>query len=185
MKKIVTILLLVVLLVNAAGYRFIMSYMEERANRQMITRLDNNEYNESELIEISAPLDLPYFTNWQHFERCDGQVAINGTVYNYVARKYVNNVMIYKCIPNRVQQNIITAKKQIDHNAFSDVETGKSKKPGAPLSNYFKNMSDYDDNCGRLVQPGTLVAVILQYHSFSAALYFTQKDTQHRPPDAA
>jgi hypothetical protein len=185
LKKIVTILLLVILLVNAAGYRFIMSYLEDKANRQMITRLDNNEYNESELIEISAPLDLPYFTNWQHFERCDGQVTINGTVYNYVARKYVNNVMTYKCIPNKAQQNIITAKKQIDHNAFSDAETGKSKKPGSPLSSYFKNMPDYDDNCGRLIQPGIAVDISNRYPSFTAALHFTQKETQHRPPDVA
>jgi hypothetical protein len=185
LKKIVTILLLVILLVNAAGYRFIMSYMENKANRQMITRLDNNEYNESELIEIAAPLDLPYFTNWQHFERCDGQVTINGTVYNYVARKYVNNVMTYKCIPNKAQQNIITAKKQIEHIAFSDGETGKSKKPDSPLSSYFKNMPDYDDNCGRLTQPGITVTISNRYPSFTAALYFTQKETQHRPPGAA
>jgi hypothetical protein len=184
LKKIVTILLLVILLVNAAGYRFIMSYMEGKANRQMITRLDNNEYNESELIEISAPLDLPYFTNWQHFERCDGQVTINGTVYNYVARKYVNNVMTYKCIPNKAQQNIITAKKQIDHNAFSDIANGKSKKSDSPLSSYFKNMPDYDDNCGRLIQPVIAVDISNVYPSFTAALYFTQKDTQRRPPDA-
>jgi hypothetical protein len=185
LKKIVTILLLVILLVNAAGYRFIMSYMEDKANRQMITRLDNNEYNESELVEISAPLELPYFTNWQHFERCDGQVTINGTVYNYVARKYVNNVMTYKCIPNKAQQNIITAKKQIDHFAFSDVETGKSKKPGSPLSSYFKNMPDYDDNCGRFMLPGIAVTISNRYPSFTAALYFTQKETKHRPPGAA
>jgi hypothetical protein len=185
LKKIVAILLLVILLVNAAGYRFIMSYMENKANRQMITRLDNNEYNESELIEISAPLHLPYFTNWQHFERCDGQVTINGTIYNYVARKYVNNVMTYKCIPNKAQQNIITAKKQIDHNAFSNAETGKSKKPGSPLSNYFKNMPDYDDNCGGFTHPLMAVTITNNYPTYSTTLYFTQKQTRHRPPDAA
>jgi hypothetical protein len=184
LKKIVSILLLSILLVNAIGYRFILSYMEDRANSRMINRLDNKEYSESELIEISAPLNLPYFTNWQHFERCDGQISINGTVYNYVARKYVNNVMTYKCIPNQAQQHIIATKKQADHMAFGDTESGKSKKTDTSLSSYFKNITDYDDDCGRLTQPMFTVNIINTYPPCIAFLHFTQKDTQHRPPNA-
>jgi hypothetical protein len=184
-RKVVSILLLSVLLINAIGYRFILSYMENKANNQMIARLDNNEYNEAELIEISAPLNLPYFTNWQHFERCDGQVTINGTVYNYVARKYVNNVMIYKCIPNKAQQNIISAKKQIDHITFNDVENNKSKKTNSPLSSFLKHITDYDDNCGGFIHQLLVIDIRNNYPAYNTPLHFTLKETQHRPPDAA
>jgi hypothetical protein len=182
LKKIASILLIVILLVNAVGYRFIISYMEDRANHNMIARLDNNEYDEKELIELSAPLDLPYFTNWQHFERCDGQVTINGKVYNYVARKYENNVMRYKCIPNKAHQQVIEGKKKADNMAFSDFETGKSKKTDSPLSSYFKNMSDYDNYHNSFATPTLAYNNINSYPYYTASLYFTQKETSDRPP---
>jgi hypothetical protein len=184
LKKIASILLITILLVNVIGYRFILGYMEDKANSRMITRLDNNEYSEAELIELSAPLDLPYFTNWQHFERCDGQITINGTVYNYVARKYVNNVMTYKCIPNKAQQNVVNAKKQADKVAFSDFERGNSKKTDSPLSSYFKNMPDYDNYHNNFTTSIFAYSNNTSYPYYTASLYFTQKDTNDRPPAA-
>ena len=131
------------------GYRFIFTYLEGKAHEQMVARIDNKQYDESELIELSAPLPLPYFTNWQSFERCDGQITINGVAYNYVAKKYYNNVMIYKCIPNRAKQNLIAAKKQVNQLAFGGADTEKPSKDNHPLGQFFKNLGDYDDVCNR------------------------------------
>jgi hypothetical protein len=183
LKKITAILLLGVLLINAIGYRFILAYMENKAHQQMVTRLDNNQYNESELIELSAPLNLPYFTNWQSFERCDGQITINGIAYNYVARKYQNNVMIYKCIPNRAKQNVITAKKQIDQLAFGGLATEKPQKDNYPLGQYFKDLGDYDDVCNRYQHPLFSTIAKKRYPSFAQAICSGNASPQLQPPD--
>jgi hypothetical protein len=174
--------LLGVLLINAVGYRFILTYMENKAHQQMVTRLDNNQYNESELIELAAPLNLPYFTNWQNFERCDGQITINGTAYNYVARKYVNNVMIYKCIPNSAQQNVITAKKQIDQLTFGNLATDKPQKDNSPLGNYFKHLSDYDDYSNAYGYHIRFTITKRQYPVFEQAIANISFLPPHQPP---
>jgi hypothetical protein len=116
--------------------------MQRQAYEQMVSRIDRAEYNEDDLIEISAPLNLPYYTDWQDFERRDGQVTINGVVYNYVARKYTNNVMVYKCIRNEKQQHINDVKKHIDDITFSIPLQSKQKKQAASL---FSSLGEYDN----------------------------------------
>ncbi len=183
MKKIAIILLLGIFMVNSIGYRFIMSYFGQKANTNMIAKLDNHQYNEHELIEIKVPLNLPYFINWENFERCDGQVEFNGTTYNYVARKYSNNEMIYRCIPNREHDHINTAKKAIDNLVFSDTKDAKEKKPASPLSNYFKTLSEYDDNIQQYSSNLLHLAVRQQYPVQATALYHTIAEQQTPPPD--
>lgn len=170
-------------MVNSIGYRFIMSYFEGRANDNMIARLDNHEYNERDLIEIKVQLNLPYFINWENFERCDGQVNVNGTTYNYVARKYANNEMIYRCIPNREHDHLNTAKKAIDNLVFSDTNDAKEKKPASPLSSYFKTLSEYDDAIQRY-NNNLFYTIARHYYPVQAsALCNTITEQLTPPPD--
>jgi hypothetical protein len=175
--------LLLILLFNAVGYRLLLHYWEGRANEQLIARLDEKAYNEADLIELSAPLNLPWFTNWQHFERCDGQITINGTVYNYVARKYVNNVMIYKCIPNRAVQHILTTQKQVDQLAWGDPATNPPGHNKSPLSSYFKSLAEYDN-----VMAGYMLSPLTEKEStrhpwLTESLYNVNPPTLYQPPE--
>ena len=87
MKRTAAILLLLILSFNWVGYRLLSNYLERYADSQMEASLDNNNYNEKDLVEIRIPLQLPYQTNWTDFQRYDGEVEINGIHYKYVKRK--------------------------------------------------------------------------------------------------
>jgi hypothetical protein len=183
LKKVTAILVLGILLVNAVGYRFILGIRQKQAHTQMVARLDNNQYSEAELIEIAAPLNLPYFTNWQHFERCDGQITINGTVYNYVARKYVNNVMIYKCIPNRAVQQVISTQKQMDELAFGAHATNPPGKHKSPLSSQGNSPLEYDDVIA-MAQLAPLAALTkTNYPLHTEPLYGSYATSPYQPPE--
>jgi hypothetical protein len=99
LKKIAAILLLGILLFNWMGYRFLTSYLEERVNQQLDARLDNNNYDESDLISIKVANNLPY-TNSKEFERVSGQIEIAGIQYNYVKIKVAADSLELLCIPN-------------------------------------------------------------------------------------
>ena len=181
LKKLAAILLICLLLFNMIGYRLVIALMEIDANRQMITRIDDNKYDESELIEQAVPLNLPYFTDWHQFERCDGQITINGIEYNYVARKFCNNEMIYKCIPNEDQQKLKTIKHQLDNLALTDTENQRNKKAptGQPI---VKRLSEYNTINFEITHPPVLLNGITAFPDFTPRVPARNKGTIYHPP---
>ncbi len=101
MKRIVSIFLSGIFLFNWFGYRVLTSYLEEKANISLETQLDENHYDEHQLISIKVPVDyLPYYNNSQLFERVDGEIEIDGIHYKYVKRRIYNDSLEMLCIPN-------------------------------------------------------------------------------------
>src|SRR5439155_4988660 len=60
LRKIASILLICLLLFNWYGYRFVTNYLQKKADSQLEARLDVNDYDESQLIEIRIELNIPY-----------------------------------------------------------------------------------------------------------------------------
>ena len=46
--------------------------------------LDQEQYDESELLHIKVPASLPYGVSNQQFDRVEGSMEINGVTYSYV-----------------------------------------------------------------------------------------------------
>ena len=101
MKRLAAILLVSVLLFNWFGYRVLTDIIEHQADLVLEQRLDNSDYDESQLIEIKVPIELPYQTNWKEFERVDGEIEVDGIHYKYVKRKIVNGELVLLCLPNK------------------------------------------------------------------------------------
>lgn len=145
MKKIAAILLISLLLFNWYGYRFVISYLQQKADGQLEARLDVNDYNEAELLEIRIPLNMPYQTN-SSFERHYGEITLDGKVYTYVKRKVEDGYLVLKCIPNNVKQEIKNVSNVLFtiNNGLDQEHNGKNN---SPLTNIFKNIAaDFDDD---------------------------------------
>ncbi len=112
MKKIASILLLSLLFFNWYGYRLITDLMAEKADQQLEARLDDNDYDPSQLIELRIPLNLPYHNDWSEFERYTGEVDMNGVHYKYVKRKIEKGELVLLCLPNNDKQLLQNARDQ-------------------------------------------------------------------------
>ena len=146
MKKIAAILLISLLLFNWYGYRFFISYLQQKADGQLEARLDVNDYNEAELLEIRIPLNMPYQNNSSSFERHYGEINLDGKVYTYVKRKVEDGYLVLKCIPNNAKQEIRKAGNVLFtiNNGLDQEHNGKNN---SPLNNIFKSIStDFDDD---------------------------------------
>jgi hypothetical protein len=93
-------LLLIVHLFNLAGYTLLFDYFMQQGDKQLTQQLDNNQYNDSELIEVKIALHTPYLTSWSAYERIDGEVEVNGVFYSYVKRKIHSDTLYLLCLPN-------------------------------------------------------------------------------------
>jgi hypothetical protein len=132
LKQYFAILLLAVHLFNLAGYMLLFDYYMQRCNEQLTQQLDNNEYNDNELIEVKIALHTPYLTSWSAYERVDGEVEANGVFYSYVKRKIHNDTLYLLCLPNENKTRLHAARdayagkvKEVPTNAK---DTGALKK---------------------------------------------------------
>ena len=138
MKKCVAILLLGILLFNGWGYRLLTSYMESRANRQLEAQLDDDQYDESQLISIKIPAtSLSYYNNSFQYERVHGDIEIKGLRYEYCKRRILNDSIEFLCIPNRVAMTIQTARDNFFQLTTDLPQNSTGKKPHSHSHRHF------------------------------------------------
>ena len=144
MKQIASILLLGLLFFNWYGYRIVSSYLQQQSDTKFEAKLDNNEYDETQLIELRVPINLPYHNDWKGFERYNGEIEINGVHYKYVKRKVEKGELVLLCLPNSEKQLLQSARDNFFKlvNDLQQNNPGKKSESGHPSS--FKGLySDY------------------------------------------
>jgi len=129
LKKILAILLLVVHLFNVSGYRLFFSFAESFADKQIVASIDANKYDETALVQIKMPLNIPYSIDHRSYERCNGQIEINGVQYNYVKRIVQNDTLYLYCVPNESKTQLCNTKADYTKQ-LADVPS--NKKAGSP-----------------------------------------------------
>jgi hypothetical protein len=144
-KKIASAILIFILLFNWFGYNLVVNYLQQKSDSHLEALLDNNQYSDAELIELKIPTHVPYQTSWASYERYDGEIEMNGTLYKYVKRKVCNDTLYLMCIPNTKKMSLETARNDFFKNNNDLNQTNSSNKPGNSKSSSFKNtMSEYD-----------------------------------------
>ena len=115
--------------------------MEEKSDAQLEARLDENKYDESQLVSIKVPATyLSYYTNSKLFERVDGQIEINGVEYKYVKRRLFNDSLELVCLPNKTAVKLRAAQNDF-FKLVNDIQHKENKKSSSGFS---KNVStDY------------------------------------------
>lgn len=116
------------LMFNWFGYPLIADYFENKADVKLATLIDENNYNESELISIKIAANLPYGVNSSNFERTDGNVDINGVNYKYVKRRFYKDSLELLCIPNIEKTGIKNARDEFYKLANDFISNNNSSK---------------------------------------------------------
>jgi hypothetical protein len=181
LKRIVSILLLLLFLFNLFGYRLLISYLEKRADTQLTALLNENSFDESDLISIKVPArHFSDYINARAFERVDGQVEIKGVMYNYVKRKLFNDSLELLCIRNTKATKLRSANNEF-FRLVNDLSQKEDKKTNALIA---KNISGEYMGSGYLLNwpAGTFIAPTHNAY-FSEALAFVHSLPAEDPPD--
>jgi hypothetical protein len=181
-RQIVAILLCGIFFFNWVGYRLLNDLLVEDATRRLDARLDQQEYNEDQLITIKVPLtSLAYFNNSAAFERSSGQIEINGIPCRYVKRRIYHDSLEMRCIPNQPAIQL----RQSGNNYFNGVtgierpfDSKGGSHPGARKS--FQS-DPYIGIAGLRPDAPTLCAVVLR-DDYSAILPSLPLPADERPP---
>ncbi|MDP4150455.1 MAG: hypothetical protein Q8927_08820 [Bacteroidota bacterium] len=186
MKRLAAILLMGILFFNWYGYQLLSSYLEGRADRQLEASLDNNNYDESQLIDVKVPsAHLTYYNSSEQFERVDGQIEIGGVQYKFVKRRLYNDSVEMLCIPNHTAMHLQAARNDF-FKQVNDLQQHNNGKKAGPHSDNSKSPagSDYyaannDFAIGNGSQPGNSPTA----SRYIAALSSATSSPAEQPPD--
>jgi hypothetical protein len=103
--------------------------LQQKANKELVAKIDKSDYDESNLITVKVALSMPYLTNWDDFKRADGEITLNGKIYHYVEQKVFNGELILKCLPDEQKMNLQTAKNDF-FKTQNDLQNNTSKNSG-------------------------------------------------------
>jgi len=182
LKKIAAILLILLLFFNWYGYRIVIAVLQDVADQKLESRIDNFEYDESQLIEITINLDMPYQERFTDFERHYGEIEIDGKSYTYVKRKIAGDVAIFKCIANKSKQELTNIKNDLAR-ANSAIDTDHSTGKQQPQSSFAKNFwSEYDgQNIFQIQNEHTLLNTT-GLSGYSFYIPEVNREIPHQPP---
>ena len=119
------------------GYRLLSDYFQTKSDSQLEAKLDRNEYDESQLIEIRVALNLPYYIG-QGYQRYDGEIELAGIHYKYVKRKVENGELVLLCLPNQEKQEIQKARDGFFEMVNDLAQNTSGKKSDSGNSFVFK-----------------------------------------------
>jgi len=185
MKKLATILLMSILLINWYGYRIVAEYFENRVADEMQAELDNDHYSEADLVTIKVPLSLPYISNYQNYEKMEGNIQVNGVSYQYVKRRVFNDTLELKCIPNTAKTIIRNARDEFSKLANDFVNLSASKKTSNSHNHNFKfAIQDFTDEHSFDMHHTVRIPDGIAYHSASHATSSMHIQIIEQPPEA-
>jgi hypothetical protein len=178
------ILILILLLFNWVGYQIYSSIEENRANDGLIAKLDKDEFSSSDLISIRIPAPhLSGYSNQKEYERVNGQIEIQGIIYNYVKWRFVSGSIELLCIPNN-QVNLLRSAKEDFFRFVSDIQSGQTKKNNQHNTSYKNFNGEYfpEPDCSTAVFKGSAPAILIDHYSFALSEVFPALVDQ--PPKA-
>lgn len=153
--------MIAIFIFNLFGYRLLFNYAQQQSDIKLEASLDKNDFNEAELITLKVPLNLPYLTNQQNFERVDGEITVDGKIYKYVKRKITDGSLVLLCLPDHNKMRIESAKDEFFKYANDLVRNNNSKKSDHSKTGIFKNLTGEFDSYATKFTTGYSVANIV------------------------
>ncbi|MES2850397.1 MAG: hypothetical protein V4685_15165 [Bacteroidota bacterium] len=184
MRKLVAIFMLAIFTFNVAGYQLFFNYISNKADTNLELALDQDKYNDEELITIKQPINLPYYTDSKDFQRIDGEVEMDGVKYKYVKSRIYNGYIEMLCIPHKEKMQIEQSKNEYAKVANSFQQNDTQKKDGTTKS-FQKSVSEYEEQSLITIDCGSKLIsnnYVLVQSIFEENHFFT---TVEQPPDAA
>jgi hypothetical protein len=179
LKRTVSILLLVVFLFNVGGYYLVYLGLHHRSDRLLSKKIEADDYNESETIELKIPVTLPYPIQQNGFERVDGRFEHNGNFYKLIKQKLENDTVYIVCIRDIDSKKL--AKTFKDYVAKTNDLPASSKNT---LNFFGKFLKDFETLESDLVQHFDGMDRTIVYPSLTFPVIEMDRTPTGPPPEA-
>jgi hypothetical protein len=177
-KKVATILILIVFLFNVGGYYLIFWGVRQHHNFQFSARLDANQYSGSETVELKFHLPLPYPSLQYEYERVNGRFEHDGEFYKLIKKQLQNDTLYVLCIRDTHEEQIV--------NTLKEVESLTSERPasGQDISLIVKLLKDFESQEQPALTGTTGWVQSIHYFTGKFPIHATAQSMPSPPPRA-
>lgn len=106
MKKFAAISLALLILFNILGFYGVLVGLRYKAQKDLVQRLDEDQYRQDETITLKVPLSIPYYADDDRYERVNGEIEHQGEFYRLVSQKIVRDTLYVVCIKDSKSKQI-------------------------------------------------------------------------------
>ena len=106
MKKVITLSVLVLFLLNAVGLYGILIGLQFKFASEANKELDEDRYASSEAITFQVPLSIPYSLDEQDYQRVTGEFENAGEVYRLVKQRLHRDTLYIVCVKDTNSKKI-------------------------------------------------------------------------------
>jgi len=173
-RKLTTIILLLLFAFYAAGYYFVYQFM---IYQHSFAGIDPAHVtNQAEIAILKIPVYLPYLPQATHEEKTDGSVQIDGIWYRAVSKHLYNDTLYVKCVKDRERMTL--NEWFHDFVRFSFGNNANSNNHQDLYKSFFK---EYISDLTQWHCPNAVVSV-LQFAECTPVLSMLELDQLTPPP---
>ena len=183
LKRLTALFFIMLFLFNLAGYRLFFNYLQEKADAQYELALDENTYDESQMITLKVDLDMPYLAENTAYERVDGEIAVDGKLFRYVKRKIYNGQLVLLCLPDEKKTKLRSSREEYFFYA-NNLVTKSNAKESAHKSVLMKTITpDYEQHQLSSTHLCLLSIILHNLPTNEALISLSSQDLPAKPPE--
>lgn len=138
MRKSLTIVLTLLLLLNMMGYYGVFMGLSYKNSQDLMARFDSEDYGVQETLTLKVPLAVPYAMDNADYERVDGELEHDGEVYRLVKQRLSQDTLFIVCYKDNQSKRIKQALADYV-KTFTDKPVDAKSHNGKIFQNFIKD----------------------------------------------
>jgi hypothetical protein len=176
-KKLLTLFLLALFLLNVLGYYGVFVGLQVKSGQVMRERFDSESYSADQEVTIKVPITIPYATDSRGYERVDGEFEHNGQIYRLVKQKLQSDTLFIVCVKDNQAEKINQALEDYV-KTFTDKPVSSKKGNASSFQfskDFISNSTEIKSSAAGWNVPLSFVGIINSY------LFISQNGTSPPP----
>ncbi|HEY5748649.1 MAG TPA: hypothetical protein VIU12_21415 [Chryseolinea sp.] len=158
LKKAFTIFFLSIFLFNIGGYYLVYWVANSRAQKDLLVRLDADNYSSNDLVVFSVPISLPYPLQQPGYERVDGEFEYQGEYYSLVKQRLENDTLFMVCIKDHHKKKLVNVL-----NTYTNLANNLPVSAQHTIALFAKLFKDYTSSGSTAISAGTGWCILLSF----------------------
>lgn len=151
--------------------------LQTKAKRDLLTRLDAENYSSEDLIVLSIPMSLPYPLQQQGYERVDNEFEFGGEYYRLVKQRFENDTLFIVCIQDHHQKKLVNVL-----NEYSNYANSLPMSANRTLDLFAKLFKDFTANTFQRISTSTGWCALISFGEIHISLLDLPQPIESPPP---
>lgn len=127
------------------GYQLVFDTLDIYVKASTDRKIEEGQYLPSQLTTIVVDLELPYTSNWQQFEKIEGEIWVDNVPHRFVERIYKDGKMIYHCLPDIDEMKLSDARSAVASISLDLESSNQGKSAKTPAVQLKKLVSECEE----------------------------------------